>query len=376
MKKKYLKRFAIACATVLLCGALTACDQGGNKSSEAGNTESSQSGTAETVSNRVYAKDLDLNKYVTLKDYSSFRVERDGITISEDEVEELMTNVYNNSFPSELGITDRAVENGDWVKIDFEGKKDGVAFDGGTAEDYALGIGTGSFIDGFEDGLIGVMPGETVDLNLTFPEIYHDADLAGQDVVFTVKVRCIIPEEKFDEAVDGIIPEVSTVQELRDYVRSYLEDQAALEGDESYEEKIMDQFLETMCEFGELPAESIQYYRELMNNNIVMYALQMGTDPETLMQTYYQMSLEDFLSNYADLATRRELAMMAVATKEGLLLDDDAKLETALNEMVTAYEAASAEEFLSANSMTREDFRQDYAYEKAFEFIIALAQGN
>ncbi|MBO5995454.1 MAG: hypothetical protein J6Q41_08075, partial [Firmicutes bacterium] len=232
------------------------------------------------------------------------------------------------------------------------------------------------FIDGFEDGLIGVMPGETVDLNLTFPEIYQNADLAGQDVVFTVKVRCIIPEEKFDEAVDGIIPEVSTVQELRDYVRSYLEDQAALEGDESYEEKIMDQFLETMCEFGELPAESIQYYRELMNNNIVMYALQMGTDPETLMQTYYQMSLEDFLSNYADLATRRELAMMAVATKEGLLLDDDAKLETALNEMVTAYEAASAEEFLSANSMTREDFRQDYAYEKAFEFIIALAQGN
>lgn len=374
MKKKCLKSFAIACATILLCGALTACDQGKGKTEE--NNESSSVGTAETVSNRVYAKDLELEKYVTLKDYGSFRVSRDGINIEDEEVEQLMRNVYNNSFPSELGITDRAVENGDYVKIDFEGKKDGVAFDSGSAEDYALGIGTHSFIDGFEDGLIGVMPGETVELNLTFPEVYQNADLAGQDVVFTVKVNCIIPEEMFDEAVDGIIPEVSTVEELRNYVREYLEEQATLQSDEDYEEKIMDAFLEEMCEFGELPAESLQYYRELMNNNIVMYALQVGTDPETLMQTYYEMSLDEFLTTYADLATRRELAMMAVAKQEGLLLDDDAKLEAALAEMVTAYEAASAEEFLSANSMTREDFRQDYAYEKAFEFIIALAQGN
>ena len=94
------------------------------------------------------------------------------------------------------------VESGDTVNIDFEGKKDGVAFDGGTSQGYNLTIGSGSFIDGFEDGLIGVNVGDTVDLNLTFPEGYQNADLAGQDVVFTVTVNFICASNS-SEMVDS-----------------------------------------------------------------------------------------------------------------------------------------------------------------------------
>jgi len=381
MKRKFLKKMIVACATILACSVLTACDGKGSDSksgSDASATEDSASsgeGTeATTNTDRFYLKDVDLSKYLTVKDYQNFRVARDAIQVSDAEVEELLDSVYINSFPEELGVTDREVIIGDTVIIDYEGKKDGVAFDGGTAEKSPLTIGSSTFIDGFEEGLVGVKPGETVDLNLRFPDGYHNADLAGQDVVFTVKVHYIIPEEKIDEAIAGLIEEVNTVEDLRQYVYDYLYSMAEMEADEEYEEKVMDAFVEEICEFKELPQEMISFFRTSVYNNVVTSALQMGTDPETLIQYYYMMDLESFLDSYSEIATQRELAMLYVAKQEDLLIMDDANLDTVLEDFAVGSGYASGEEFLTSNGMTKEDFRQDYAYNNAFDLILDLAQ--
>ena len=375
MKNKLIRKILVGCAAALVCVSLAGCAQGkgGEASSSAASTESSQTTPTEvkqSTEGRVYAKDMDLDKYVTLKDYTNFKVDPDPVTVDEEELEEILDNVYLNSFPAELGIKDRAVALGDTANIDYVGKKDGVAFDGGTATGSNLGIASHTFIDGFEDGLIGVMPGETVDLNLKFPENYHNEELAGADVVFTVTVNYIIPEEKMDEAIAGIIEEVNTIEELRQYIYEYLEMSAQNDNQDAYEEKIMDTFIEEYCEIKELPEEWISYYGENVRNYFVTAALQMATDPETLVQTYYGQDLETFCKEYAELATRRDLAMQAVAKKENITLDD-AKLDEVLQQYATESGASSVAEYLGEAS--KEDFRQDYIYEEAFSLIIERA---
>lgn len=145
-------------------------------------------GKAKAQKTLIYG-DTDLSKYVTLGEYKGLTVDT-----SSDEYKTAYDAVVtgdmtaNNIFDKKLEGT---VQKGDTVNIDYEGKRDGVAFEGGTAQGYDLKIGSGRFIAGFEDGLIGVNIGDTVDLNLTFPENYHSADLAGAAVVFTVKVNYV-----------------------------------------------------------------------------------------------------------------------------------------------------------------------------------------
>ena len=131
--------------------------------------------------------------YIELCDYKSYEIDW-----SEGTANQVMNSYLSQNCTVE--VTDRPVKEGDVVNIDYVGKKDGVAFDGGTAQGYDLTIGSNSFIDGFEEGLIGAELGETLDLNLTFPEQYHSADLAGADVVFTVTVNSIkgISDKKED----------------------------------------------------------------------------------------------------------------------------------------------------------------------------------
>ena len=125
---------------------------------------------------------MKVEKYVTLGDYANLQVKADAASVDPEELESLLNDVYLSGVTAETGgITDRAVAVGDIVVMDYEGKKDGVAFSGGTAQGARLTIGSGQFIDGFEDGLVGVMPGETVDLDLRFPEGYKNADLARSE---------------------------------------------------------------------------------------------------------------------------------------------------------------------------------------------------
>ena len=137
----------------------------------------------------VPLKDMDVDSYVTLGEYKGIEVDIDPITVDETELENLVREVYNNNVTLENGgITDRAVENGDTVNIDYVGSIDGVEYVGGRTQGQGtdLTIGSGSYIDDFEEQLIGAHPGDTVNVYATFPVDYGKEDLNGKEALFVV----------------------------------------------------------------------------------------------------------------------------------------------------------------------------------------------
>ena len=172
-------------------------------------------------------------KLVKLGDYKNIEVEVDkSYEISDNSVQETIENYFLTAPIYTENKEKDTVADGDVANIDYEGTKDGEAFDGGSAKGYNLKIGSGTFIDGFESGLIGKKVGETVDLNLTFPEDYGSEDLAGKDVVFKVTINSIQDESypTYDTLNDEYVKDnyndyygVSTVEELKKYVSDSLE---------------------------------------------------------------------------------------------------------------------------------------------------------
>lgn len=172
---------------------------------------------------------IDWGKYVTVTDYKNieFKVEQPG-EISEEQIQEQIDTVLQQNSESK-DVTGRPIQNGDIANIDYEGKKDGVAFDGGTAQAQDLEIGSGTFIEGFEEGLVGKNVGETVDLPLKFPDDYQAEELAGQEVVFTVKINSIkekVVPELNDEFVAKVSKTSKTVDEYKEEVKKSLQEQS------------------------------------------------------------------------------------------------------------------------------------------------------
>ena len=159
---------------------------------------------------------------VTLGQYKDLGYHIDEIVISDEEIEEELKMLQDQKADLEIK-EDGVVENGDTVVIDFEGFKDGIPFDGGKAENYDLVIGSGAFIPGFEDQLIGMKPEEEKEINVTFPENYHAEDLKGQAVTFKVKVHEIkfkvLPEIDEEFIADLKLKDVKTLDELKEYIR-------------------------------------------------------------------------------------------------------------------------------------------------------------
>lgn len=322
-------------------------------------------------------KDRNVDKYLTLGEYKGLAVSVAPISVSEEEAKVLANEAYMSAVSAENGgITDRAVENGDTVIIDYEGKRDDVAFDGGTAQGASLAIGSGSFIDGFEDGLIGVMPGETVDLNLTFPEGYkNNPDLAGAEVVFTVTVHYILPTEMTDDAVVAAleIEGVDTVEGLIDYARDYLYSQQESTYNNSVQSAVLNAFMEN-CVFEKLPADMVKEYEELIRENIVLEAQAYSNytgysiDAETYVQQAYQYeSVDAFVQDYAQESVRQSLALQAVANQENLNVDDEA-LETRLQAYAIESGYGTVEDFIGDTS--REDFREYFMNLDVLDFLV------
>ncbi len=164
---------------------------------------------------------------IKLGEYKGIELSIIDTTVTDDEVESQIQNMLT-MYPNKVAVEGRAVADGDTVNIDYEGKVDGVAFEGGTAKAQDLVIGSGNFIPGFEEQLIGANKGETKDLNLTFPTEYHNADLAGKAAVFTVTVNDIFVNEPavLDDAwvEKTTAGEYKTVSDYRDSIRKSLED--------------------------------------------------------------------------------------------------------------------------------------------------------
>ncbi len=364
------KKRGIMLAAVLLAGALTGCGGAEDKpQNETVQTDIVQKETAEheAAQNEAAQGAIDTAKYVTLGDYKGLQVTAAPVTVDEAQVEELMHSAYDSKVTAEHGITDKKVEEGDTVNIDYEGKKDGVAFEGGTAKNSLLVIGSGNFIEGFEEGLIGVTPGETMDLNLTFPENYRAEELAGQDVVFTVTVNFILPGEMKDEVVPSIgIENVNTVEELHQHAYDYLYEQAKANYDMSLQGLVMEAFMKS-CEFNEIPKEMIEEYEARARKNIEAQAKSLGVDAETFTSYLYQMDLETFVKTYSEEAVKQDIAIQAVAAQEKLGVSDE-ELDAALLEQANNAGFETMEEYLGENS--KEDYRAYLLFEKVLQYLM------
>lgn len=315
--------------------------------------------------------EIKTEKYVTLGEYKGLNVNVAAPTVDEAEQADWVQQIYYGNLTAEYGITDRAVKTGDMVNIDYEGKKDDVAFDGGTAANQQLGIGSGSFIDGFEEGLVGVMPGETVDLNLTFPDPYlNNPDLAGQPVVFTVTVNYIYPTEYKDEAVASWgNSNFSTVAGLEQYVYDNLYADAESNYQYSLQNAVMEAFM-SQCVFKEIPESMVTEYRNSLQTNMESDAAMYGMDAETLCLYAYGMDLTTFLDTYAEESAKQILAFQAVANAEDLNMTDE-ELENELMEFATANGYATVDEFIGEN--TREDYKEYYMFNDVLEFLVSNA---
>lgn len=323
----------------------TQSDTDGIQTGEEAESESSEIERVADREDYVGLQDLDIDEYVTLMDYKNMEVSVERTYVSDEEIEE-----YINSEILVGSITNRAVQEGDVADIDFEGKKDGVAFDGGTAEGYMLTIGSGSFIPGFEDGLIGVMPGETVDLDLTFPETYQNEELAGQQVVFTVTVNSIQGSAQY---ADVTVEEMAsmgltykTKEEVWEAGKAALEDSAAETFAASSKSAIVQKLVE------ESTVSSIPDYlveEEVQNYNLYMANLAQGMygiDLETFITGVYGMTMDEYNEELNEMCTetiKQYMVMEAVARAEGIEVTDEMIQESAQEEAILyGYESGEA----------------------------------
>lgn len=363
------KKLVLLLTAVLTISMLAGC---GDKGNEVESSEAVAQSNEETVdlSSVLAIKDMDVDKYVTVGNYKEIKVDYEAVNVTDADVDVLVSNYYTTYATQEDGVTDRAVEVGDTVIIDYVGKKDGVAFDGGTANGASLGIGSGQFIAGFEEGLVGVMPGETVDLELTFPTPYHSAELEGADVVFTVTVHYILPAKMADTVVAKMgIEGVSNEAELRTYLKDMLDQYATSMNESNKQTAVLDAFLND-CKYEEFTPEMIAKYEAMAEKMIQALAANYGMMPEDYVSNYYGMELDAFVSDYAVEALKQHLAMQAVANRENLNITDD-ELEEMLQEYATAAGMSSVEEYLGKN--TREEFRESFMYDKVFKYLVGNA---
>ena len=363
MKKKILGFLAAVLSMCMLAGC-------GAKDTGDGTDAATGAGAESTA-----LKDMDVDKYVILGEYKGLEVSVDTVEVDEDEWDSLVNNVYYENITAENGgIMDRAVETGDTVNIDYEGKKDGVAFDGGTAQGYDLTIGSGNFIAGFEDGLIGVMPGETVDLDLTFPENYGNSDLAGQAVVFTVTVNYIQPAqdgEFSDEVISNFgIDGVTNEEELRQYAYDYLNENAQQNYETNVQQAVMDAFMANNT-FTSVPEALVQKYSDAAESSITSMASAYGVDGDTFTQYYYGQDLASFLATYSEEAAKQDIALQAVANRENLNISDE-ELDQILLDRATAAGYDTIEEYIGETS--KEDYREYFLYDKVTDYLVENAK--
>ena len=319
--KRSLKLGAVCLVmAVLLC----ACGKGSTESTEAASseTETAQSEAvsetvAETEDTNVYPYEYDVESMVKLGEYKGLTYTETDVSVSDDEVESQINSTLTAHATAEQ-ITDRAVEDGDTVNIDFEGKIDGKTFDGGTASGASLTIGSGTFIDGFEDGLIGVKPGDKTTLKLKFPDEYKtNTDLAGKDVTFDVTVNYIkgddIVPELDDDFVKGLnIDDVSNVKEYRAYVKSQLQANKESEAEKSKQSELLQQAVDN-AEIKEIPEELVTQYATQYTDYYKQYASYFGLELSDFLTQYMNQTEEEFNQSAEDYGKERAGYMLVVS---------------------------------------------------------------
>jgi len=315
----------------------------------------------------------DVSRYIQVADYKNMPINlQKSYTIDAS-----MGNQYADYYLSQAAssvskdvlVTDRAVEEGDTAHIDYIGYKDGEPFDGGNTQGNgaALKIGSHSYIEGFEEGLVGVMPGETVDLNLTFPAVYQSAELAGAEVVFTVTVNGIIPEEEIIKAWN-----TSNGADAADYdgVSKYYLDKLEANSKNQYaqdvDEMIAQTLLDTAVVVEEFPGSLILAYQQSASDALNMYAQNYGMDAESIAQYMIGMTAEQYIvqSSYEQL----KLAAICryIAEQENLIPDDNTIYSRATAYLIDLGYSDPAIVLADANM---DDFKMQFIQDDVLEML-------
>lgn len=273
-----------------------------------------------------YLKGITALDYVTLPDTESFTLSDDATTVSDSDIDNYISSNILSNYKTTNEITNRAAENGDTVNIDFAGSIDGVAFDGGTGSDYDLTLGSGTFIDGFEDQIVGHMPGETFGVNVTFPDDYQATNLAGKDAVFATTLNYInedVTPDLTDDWVSSNLAEsmgMNNVAELKTFVsNSLLFNQ---EANELYGQLYDAAEVNTDT----LPEDVQQYFTNTVLYQPYLYAQMRGVSLETMLSQAGYSSVDEYLENSESSKQnmiKQILIMQALAEKNNIVCDTD-----------------------------------------------------
>ena len=308
----------ITAILMVLLMVLSGCGKGNdNKGTDAGTTE------AETLPPLIQIENID--EYVKLGTYLGVEAEKASAELTDKEIEDAFNEVLDNYKDYEQ-IKEGVVAEGDTVGIDYVGKLDGQAFEGGTGS-YDLKIGSNSFIDGFEDGLIGVKIGETVDLNLTFPKDYSASNLAGKAVVFTVTV-------KYKRGTEKVRPEMNedfakklgfkTVEALKENIIKYIKQQKETQVENGFMVDLWDNII-AGCEIKKHEGIYDEYYDSFIDQ-YESEAEYRKVTLEKLLETYYGIKYDEFLKyaeDYAQSCMEQELVCRAIAKNEKMVVSDE-----------------------------------------------------
>ena len=321
------------------------------------------------IASIVVIVQLNSDSKIKLGEYKSIEIQLSSEPVTDEQVNQAVLDaVLANQEAVE--ITDRPVISGDITNIDFVGKVAGVAFDGGSGQGVDLTIGSGKFIPGFEDQIIGMNRGETRDISVTFPDPYTgNAELSGKDAVFTVTVNTIkgkiVPAEITDAMIQAIAPDHPTLDEYRAVVRETLEESAAATSTKDKQLVAWEKVVEN-AEVVQLSTKRVEYYSQLLERNYQTYADMYEVTLDEFIKTQMGMTQEQFATESANFVrealTNYEIAN-AIAKKEKLVVTDE------------EYQAYVAEYEIKEEDLAfyDENIKDDLLYQKALEFVAANA---
>ncbi len=317
----------------------------------------------------IFTAEVALKPEVTLGEYKGMEVPKADLEVTEEEIQKAIDKERENNSRT-IDVDDRPVQNGDMVKLDFDGSVDGVPFDGGKAENYDLTIGSGSFIPGFEDQLIGAEIGKEVDVKVTFPEDYQATELAGKEAVFKCKVNAIkvkeLPEADDDFAQD--VSEFDTMAEYKEDVKKQLTEKKETEAKNAKEAAALDKAVENAQV--DIPDAMVDNQVRNMAEDFGRRLQAQGLSLEQYMQ-FTGMKAQEFLDQMRPEALKRiknSLVLEAIAAKEKFEILEE-HVDAELDKMADMYkmEKDKVKELLGNTGL--EQIKSDLSIQKAVDLL-------
>lgn len=322
----------------------------------------------------IFTAEVALKPEVKLGKYKGVTVPKAEIEVTEEEINEAIERERKNSART-VTVEDRPVQDGDTAVIDFEGFVDGVAFEGGKGDNYPLTIGSHSFIEGFEEQLIGKALNEEVEVNVTFPEDYHAEELKGKPALFKVKIN-EIKENQLPELDDEFASEVSaydTLEEYKESVKKNLTEKKEADAKMAKEEAVVDAIIEA-AEM-EIPDAMVLTSQRQMMEEFSQRIQMQGLSMEQYLQFTGQTanSMMEQVKPQAEKRIKSRLVLEAVVAAEKIEVSD-AEYEEELGKMASAYQM-EVEQIKDLMDAEREaEMKKDIAIQKAVDFVVSKAK--